>query len=81
MGKWQRDSSLDMSYIRTNTQLFYKSQMKMLTTAEVGCRLVVTNDEAPGVFFLGNRNNPNLFQFSQLLLKLLCFMLSTTGPQ
>ncbi len=66
MGKRQRDSRLDMSYIsRTDTAFYY--EIKKLTTAELGCRLVITNNKAPGVFFLENRSDSILFQLSQLL--------------
>lgn len=58
MGKRQRDS-LDMSYIRRINTAFY-NEIKKLTTAELGCRLVVTNNKAPGVFFLENRSDPIL---------------------
>lgn len=71
MGEGQRDSSLGMSYIGRTKTAFHKSLMKRLTTAEVGCRLVVTNNKASSVFFLEKRNNPNFISILITFLKVI----------
>lgn len=58
-----------MSHISRTNAAIYRSQIKKLTAAEMGRRLVVPNDEATCVFFLENQNNLILYYSSRLLWK------------